>query len=152
MKKTALYLLLVIILFSSCSSFEDIEVEGVKAYTIKSLKDNELKVDLKLEVKNPTLYPITLKDLDLRTQINGRYIGKVHLDEKIKIKAKRESEVVVPVTLKISNIMASAFLMLNMKKTDQLKIDLEGKVKARSYLINKEVEIKESLDLGDFKL
>lgn len=152
MKKNILLLIITSLLFSGCTGLDEIDIQGIKKYSIKSLKDNELKAVVTLKVNNPTWYPITLKDLELRTQINGRYIGKVYLDEKIKIKAKRESEVEIPVTLKISNIMATAFVMLNMKNAEQLIIEIDGDVTARSYLFTKKVEVNESFNIGELKL
>lgn len=152
MKKPLVYILFFTLLFSSCSSLEDIEINEVKGYKINSLKDNVLRAEITLEVENPTLYPITIKDLDLRAQINGRYIGKVILDESIKVKAKQTSDVIVPVSLKISNIMTAAFLMLKLKDTNQLKIEVEGIGHARSFFISKEFEVKESYDIGELEL
>ena len=150
MKKQTYLLLLFTLLLGSCSSLDEINIDSIKKYDIKTLKDNELKVDITLVVDNPTFYPITIKEFDLRTQINGRYIGRVNLDEAIKIHAKRKSEVTLPVTLKISNVMATAFIMLKMKDASKLVIDIEGKGQARSLLISKDFEIKESIDLGKF--
>lgn len=146
MYKKILFGLIIILFSASCSSFEDIEIGEIKGYTLSSIVNNELKIDVKLNIKNPTLLPITIKELDVRTQINGRYIGKVNIDKPLRVLPKSDSDIEIPVTLKISNVFVTAFVMLSLKNGGDIKIDMEGSCKARSMFVTREVEIKESFD------
>ncbi len=131
-------------LFYSCGNFEEIEIGEPKEVKIRGFEDNLLVFDIGLPVNNPTLYRISIKEMDVRVFLNDKYIGKLLIDEKISIKAKKDTVYYLPVKIRLANVLGTAFIMMNMKKGSQSEVRFEGQIKARALLITKTIDIKET--------
>jgi len=138
------FILAVAALLSSCSNFENIEIGNPRNITMQGFEDNFLKIKVELPVKNPTLHRIQLLELDVKVFLNNQYIGKLIVDEEITIKGKRQSVLALPVKIRLSNILNTAFIMMSLKKGNEAEIRFVGNVIARSALIKRTVQIDES--------
>ena len=147
-KRFGFYLcILITVGLTACSSFENIKIGDIKQYEIQKFEDNELKVRLVIPVENPTIFPFKIESADLRTTINGRYIGKLELDTVIKVESKKNKDYQVPVNIKISNILVTAFVMMNIKEDSEIKLKLEGIATGKSLFIRKEYIIDEEFSI-----
>ncbi|MCG8699230.1 MAG: LEA type 2 family protein [Bacteroidales bacterium] len=148
-KKNLRYTLIVIvsILITSCASFEDIKIGDIQNLKVNGIEDNVIKIDVEVPVDNPTLFSFKITSVDIRTTVNGKYIGKLSLNEPIKVKSRRNENYLVPVDVKISNMFVTMFVMMNVKSGSSLKVKLEGTAQGQSMLIKKEYPIEEVIDI-----
>jgi LEA14-like dessication related protein len=131
----------------SCGSFDDIVIGEPNEVKVRGFEENFLVVDVALPVSNPTLYPITLKDIDMRVYLNDKYIGKLMLDDKVKIKPKSSEVYHLPVKVRMANVLGTAFIMMTLKKGSSPSFRFEGEVDARGMLIKKTIHVDETKNI-----
>lgn len=148
-KKSLFYALTLIIsiLITSCASFEDIKIGDIQNLKINGIEDNVFKIDVEVPVDNPTVFSFKITSVDIRTTVNGKYIGKLSLNEPVKIKSRRKENYLVPVDVKISNVLVTMFVMMNVKSGSSLTVKLEGTAQGQSVFIKKEYSIEEVIDI-----
>lgn len=128
----------------SCGNFENIEIGEPQNIKVRGFEENYLLIDIDLPINNPTVHFINVTELDVRVFLNDRYLGKLIIDERIRLKPKQSNTYKLPVKIRIANILSTAFIMMNLKKGQEAKIKFEGKVKARSLFFFKTIEISET--------
>lgn len=137
-------LLFIAILFTSCGNFENINIGEPNEFTVKGFEENHLLVNVNVPVENPTIHKIKIKELDIRVFLNGRYIGKLFIDENIVIKGKESRIYELPVKVRLNNLLGAAFIMMNLKKGQRVDVKFEGTVTGKTLIFKKVVEIDES--------
>lgn len=149
-RKSLIYAICFLVLLPlaiSCGSFEDIEIGEPNEVKVRGFEENLLVVDVSLPVSNPTLHSIILQDVDMRVYLNDKYIGKLMLDDKVKIKPKSSEVYHLPVKVRMANVLGTAFIMMNLKKGSNPSVRFEGEVKAKSMLIKKTIHVDETKDI-----
>lgn len=139
--------LFIVVLFSSCGNFEKIEIGEPGNFNIKGFEDNYLLVNVDVPVSNPTMYRIKIKEIDVRVFLNGRYIGKLFIDEEVVIKGKENRNYELPVKVRLNNLLGTAFIMMSLKKGQSVEVKFEGAVTAKSLLLKKTVEIDDKVNI-----
>lgn len=142
--KTLLVYALFVPVFISCGNFEDIEIGEPKELNVRGFEDNYLIVDVVLPVDNPTIHSIVIKNIDVRVFLRNKYIGKLEVDENIRIKPKSNTTYELPVKVRLANLLGAAFIMMNLKKGSESDVRLEGEIQARSLFLSKTIEINEN--------
>jgi LEA14-like dessication related protein len=142
--KVFLVFALAALVFISCGNFENIEIGEPKEVNVKGFEENFLVIDVVLPVENPTIHSIVIKNIDVRVFLQNKYIGKLVVDENIRIKPKSNTTYELPVKVRLANLLGAAFIMMNLKKGSESDIRLEGEIQARSLFITKTVEINEN--------
>ncbi len=137
-------LLLLLILVGSCGNFENIEMGKPDEVKVKGFEDKYLLINVRVPVNNPTIHRIKITDMDLKVYLNGNYLGKLVVDEKIVIKGKERKVYQLPVKVRLNNILGATFTIMNLKKGQQVDVRFEGVVTAKSYMIKKKIELDES--------
>lgn len=132
------------ILFSSCGNFEHINIGEPNEFTVKGFEENYLLVNVNVPVENPTIHKIKIKELDIQVFLNGRYIGKLFIDEKIVINGKENRIYELPVKVRLNNLLGAAFIMMNLKKGQRVDVKFEGTVTGKTLIFKKVVEIDDS--------
>lgn len=119
--------LLFLSLFSSCATFED-PVEVV-SYDMKmeNLNLDEAALRFNTTIHNNTWTPIKIKPSTLELYVDGEKLGDVYLDEKIRLKSKKDNEVNTLVHVKFADGILGKLIRYRFKETAQL--ELRGKVK-----------------------
>ena len=103
-------------------------------------------MEVKVPVSNPSSHKIKIQEMELKTFINNRYVGKIICDEKIIIYPKSEELYTLNLKIKIANIFNAAILLMN-PSNQRIHVGLEGVVKAKTCLITKKIEIDEVRDI-----
>lgn len=112
-----------------------------------------LKADLQqvtavadLKFYNPNGYALTLKDCDIDAWVNQQYIGKVTVDEKIKVPARDTFLLPVTLTVPVARIFSNA---LDLLSTSSMPLKLDGSIKAgkAGIFIRIPVKYEGALDL-----
>ena len=132
---------------SSCGRFDEIEIGEPQEIQVRGFEENSLVVFAAIPVDNPTIHRIFLKEIDLRVSMNNRYIGKLLVDEKILIKPMHKEVYRLPVKIRLANILNMAFVMMNMKKGQEVNFKFEGTVKVKTMLITKTIPIDETRNI-----
>ena len=124
--KTLSFLFL-LFFFASCATFED-PVEVV-SYDMKmeNLNLDEAALRFNTTIHNNTWTPIKIKPSTLELYVDGEKLGDVFLDEKIRLKSKKDNEVNALVHVKFADGILGKLIRYRFKETAQL--ELRGKVK-----------------------
>ena len=104
MIKNSLYIILLLLL-SSCADFKDIEVGEPEDIKIKGIRDNVVRLGVKIPVKNPSSFNFRIKEINLKTSVNNQYLGRIVSDNIIVIPAKSNEIYNLNLKLKIANII-----------------------------------------------
>ncbi len=135
-------------LATSCTFYEP-EFRGGENLKIGKLDGKELQVTVDANIFNENGFAIKVKPSTLDLYIEDQYMGKVHLDKKIKMKRKSETRVSAPMTLTLAD--GAMFKVLRFANKDKLKIRLSGKVKAGALLISKKFDVDETKTIDGIK-
>lgn len=141
---TGFFLLLIL---SSCGKYKEIEVGDIQDLSIKGFADNSLVLALSVPVYNPSMYRITLTELDARVYVNDEYIGKVNSTEPVVLQRKSSDVHDLVVNVRLANFLGSAMKMMNLKRGSAVKLRLEGTFTAKSCGLKKKVAVDETRDV-----
>jgi LEA14-like dessication related protein len=149
MIKNSLYIILLLLL-SCCADFKDIEVGEPDDITIKGLRDNVLKLEVKIPVTNPSSFSFRIKEINIKTSVNNHYLGRLVSDHIIVIPAKSNEIHNLNLELKIANIIQGISIMLDILRDNNVTFQVEGYIKFKSLLINKKINIKDTIIINSF--
>lgn len=126
----SLIILSALLIFASCISFKDPEFKGMNGYEMGKLSGSEVSFTLKPIVYNPNVYALKIKKSVLDLAVEGKSFGKIYLEKKISAKARKTTELLVPLRIELeSGAMLKAMpLMLKDSVRVVLKGDLKGGV------------------------
>jgi LEA14-like dessication related protein len=124
--KTPSFLFL-LFLFSSCATFEDpIEVVS-NAMSMENLNLDEAALRFNTKIHNNTWTPIKIKPSTLELFVDGEKLGDLYIDEKIRLKSKKDTDVNTLVHVKFADGILGKLIRYRFKETAQLEV--RGKVK-----------------------
>lgn len=139
-----LFLISVTLLVSSCKmfSFDNPEVRGKEDIKISKINGKTIEFTAAANVYNPNWYGIKVKPSMLDLYVDGDFLGKVHLDKKVKLKGKRENDLKAIFTA----TMEDGVLLKAMKYATQkeIKVRLTGKIKGGVFIFSKKVDFDET--------
>lgn len=129
------------VLISSCALHTP-ELRGGESFKIIEKTGETVKMEAKANVYNGNWFGVKVKPSNMDLFVDGKMIGTVRLDKKVKLKRKSESELVAPLTLtlaegSIANLMKMAF------KGD-VQVKLKGKVKAGVFIFSKKMDFEQT--------
>lgn len=133
----------VLILFSGCLEYEDVEFKGIQNFRLEEKTNENLVLRLDLKVDNPNKYNITIAPSDLDIYVNGKLAGKTRMRDKVIL--KKETEGVYPLYMKAKtkDIMNALPMNLGALLSGKVKLGIKGKVKAKVYGVGKKFAIDE---------
>lgn len=137
----------ILLLLSSCGRYKEIDVGDIQEFSIKGFVENSLVLAIRVPVYNPSMYKITLTDLDARVYINDEYIGKVNSTEPVVLQRKSSDVHDLVVNVRLANFLGSAMKMMNLRKGSTVKLRLEGTFTAKSCGLKKKVPVDETRDV-----
>ena len=124
--KTLSFLFL-LFFFSACATFED-PIELVSnTMKMENLNLNEAALRFNTTVHNNTWTPIKIKPSTLELFVDGEKLGDLYIDEKIRLKSKKDTEVNTLVHIKFADGILGKLIRYRFKETAQLEV--RGKVK-----------------------
>jgi hypothetical protein len=154
MKKTTFGLLFVsvIILLSSCKGIGNIELKGVEKANFNSFENNMVHFTAGLIISNPSGVSFRVREVNLGIVANGDFIGTLHCDEDFKIKSRCDSVYMVPLSLQLGNIFTGAASLYKLSRQRQVKMEVKGYIRAKSFIVTKKIEISRSqvMDIPKF--
>ena len=142
MNKYLLFIL--VVLLSSCSIGDNINVGNPNEITIDGVEGNNLKFTVSVPITNTNTFKVKIKEINLDARVNGKYLGVVTGDSKIVIPPNTKAFYDVDLNLEIKNIVLGATTIYKMSKNeDYPDLDLEGEIKASALLMVKKIKVKE---------
>lgn len=137
--------LAIVLALSSCGGkVSEIQLGEVHDVKILGFEENSLLLEVSMPIHNPSMHKIKVSEVDLKTYLNGTYIGRMQVDDQIVIKRKKNSNVTLPIKIRLSNVLASAFIMMNMKSGEAVHVKFEGSVLAKSMIFKRRIEVNET--------
>ena len=136
-----------LVLLNSCGFFTFLEPQIRQGEEIHITKINGKQIDLSFEatVYNPNGYGLKVKPSLLDVYVEGEYIGKVRLNEKVKVKRKKESTVETFLTAELVDGVLLKALRYAAKK--EIKIQLKGSIKGGTFIFFKKFELDETFNV-----
>lgn len=142
MLKKLSVLLLIVSLFTACSSIEDLELIGSPQIKLYGIDGDGLQLGLVVKIRNPNKYSFNVKKGNFNVQIDGNDIGEAKLSDKVKINSNSTEIYTFPVSAKLQGEDLTLNLILSTIMSGQFDLKLDGKVKAGSLLfINDTFEV-----------
>ena len=141
-----------LLFLQGCFDYEEVEFKGVKGVSLLDRTEDKLRIQVDVLVNNPNKFNIKVKKSILDIYLNGKYVGKTTLDNKVVV--KKNSEGVYPVILKANTkeVMKAAMGSIGGLLKGKVTIGLKGKMKGSVYGISKsvEIDIEEQINIKDF--
>jgi len=135
MKFTLSFLLL--LLLSACSLYQEPSMISFGGIERGKIEDKKIDFKVKFVLNNPNFYTIKIKPSTMDLMIDGTPMGKIYLNEKVKLRRKTEQEYAVPLSFKVEK---GSFLIMSMSLglRDQIEIQIKGPVKGGVFFLYKE--------------
>ena len=142
LKKYIIYAL-TMLAFLSCADFDDVHInvnpENVK---INSVKGSRFKLNIPVEIDNPTSKKLVLKKTNINVLKNGYSFAKLELNERIEIPAKTQEKYTIELNGKIVDQMTAIFSNFSFKNTQSEIYTFNGFVKAGTTALSKKIKFK----------
>jgi|SRR5512133_1034607 LEA14-like dessication related protein len=134
---------LLLLLLLSCKGVEDITFTGVDHVVLKGIENNKVNFSANIGVYNPSSLPFRITEVNLKTSVDGNYIGTLSTANPVKIKAKSDTTYSADFSLEMANLLTGASTLYNLSRKKQVNVEMTGFVKARSWLKTKKVNVAE---------
>lgn len=138
-----------ILLLNSCS-FENPVFKGGETFSVQKIEGRNLKFTAGGIIYNPNKYTIKVKPSTLDVYLNDEYMGKVHLDKKIKMKKKQDTPISAPFTATLNE--GAMFKAMRLANGGPVTVRLKGKVKAGVFIFSKKLDVDETRSMNDLNL
>lgn len=142
MKSLSIYIILLFLLFS-CKGVDEISFTGVRNVEFLGVNGNSVNFSADIGIYNPSSASFKIREVNLKTIIDGNYIGTLTTQNPVKIKAKTDSSYHTGFTLQLSNIMTGAAALYGLRNKARVTVEMQGFVTARSFLVFKKVDVSE---------
>jgi len=133
---------LVILGFTSCATYQDLEFERMDGFKLGSIKGREISMTVGAVVTNPNWFAIKLLPSTVNVYLEGQLIGEVQLNEKVKIRRKQENTLSVPLNATLED--GAMFSLIRYSMKDTLNIRMTGDVRAGVLFLSKKIAIDEN--------
>lgn len=143
MHRKLLFLLLPLLLLS-CKGVHDITVTGAEGFSIRGMENNKVSFVADIGVLNPSSVGFKISEINLKTSVDGNFIGTLTSPDKVRIPARSDSSYRMNFSLEIGSILTSASTLYTLTRKKQVNVDMQGYVKARSWLMTRTIEIHET--------
>jgi len=142
MKKYLIITLLTLpLLFSGCSSFDDIKVTKVKDVTYEELRGRMLRLAIVATVDNPHFFNVKIKNANMELRLNDRVIGTVTQVEQIELAGRKHQDYKIHVSIELKDIMSNLINLSRILMNETKNLNLSGTVQVKSFLYNKTFHI-----------
>ncbi len=128
-------------LISSCTLFQDLEINGMDGIKLGKIEGKKLTINLGVKLDNPNAYAIKIKPSEVDLFIEDDLVGKLVLSQTIKIIKKKEDTYMVPLQIELADGSLLKFFKYTFK--DKVTLRIKGKIKGSICGISKKITIDE---------
>jgi LEA14-like dessication related protein len=152
-KSQVLFWFSIVVLLASCS-FQQPVFKKYEGFDMGKMDTKTISFTVKASIYNPNWYALKVKPSSLEITTSDGKLGVLHLDEKIKMKGKKENSLVVPMHVDLEKGIMMKLMSFSLK--DSVKINLKGDVRGGVFFITKKIPMEFSRsvspkDLNPFK-
>ena len=133
-----------VLLFTSCKifSFDNPEMRGNEEFKISKINGRTIEFTAAATVYNPNWCGIKVKPSELELYVEGDYMGTVQLDQKVKLKRKKENDLQAAFTAILEDgVLIKAMKFATMK---EIEVRLKGKIKGGVFIFSKKFDFDET--------
>jgi len=134
-------LVLLGIMMNSCE-FDEPDFTDFSNFKVKELNGRSLDFSFDVTVENPNAIGFKIKNGKLNLSGNGKDLGVITLDEKIKVKRKSENKYTVPLTLDLSN--GGLINLIQLATSKEVEVKLDGTIRGKVLGFGKDIPVHES--------
>ncbi|MDR2064580.1 MAG: hypothetical protein LBP85_02550 [Prevotellaceae bacterium] len=136
-------LTLATLIFAGCADFDNVQIniDGINV-KINSVKGSNFKLNIPVEIDNPTTKKLVLKKINIDVLKNGYNFAKLNMPEKIEIENNTKKRYVIVLNGKIVDHVSMMFSGFNFKNTPNENYTLNGYVKAGTGMFSKKIKFK----------
>jgi LEA14-like dessication related protein len=147
LSRASLFLLLTLLL-SSCLGYKEVVLQEVKNIEVRSMDAKGVSILLEAVIENPNGYRIKAMDPDVDLFLNGKFIGKGHLDSTLVLEKRSTNTYSIPLHAEL-NGGSLLGMMLTGALSDGVELKATGTVVGKAGFLRKRFpfELTEQLDL-----
>jgi LEA14-like dessication related protein len=140
--KKVLIVFSILFLISSCASFKEPEFEGINGFNIKKIDGKIISFSLQATVFNPNWFALKIKKSSVDVYLQEQYMGKLYLENNLKIIPKTENNLSVPLRMELED--GALFSLIKYAKKETVNIRLKGKVRGGVFFVSKKFLVDET--------
>lgn len=151
---TQLWLLLAVVFLSSCN-FEDVTVESLDKFSLKSQTDEGFVLEMDVAIMNPNGIALKMKRADMEVYLNDIHIGHAKIARRLSLPANEKSTHRIAVETTYAESFQGNLMSLGASALfGGLNMRLEGEIRGGTFLFYKKFPIdhKEKLDLKNLNI
>ncbi len=148
LKKIPPVLIIMLLILSSCSRVGETEIRSVRSLHFIGMESSRARFEAGIEVYNPSKRNITVTSIDTRLVVNHVYIGRLTSDADFRIPRLADTTVIVPFTLRLTNIFTGAAVLSRLSHTSSVEVEVQGIVTARIGLLQKKIKIDRTVHIN----
>jgi LEA14-like dessication related protein len=99
-----------------------------------------------VKVNNPNWFGIKIKRSAVDVYIEDQLMGKVQLEKKVKMKARRESTLTLPLKAVLED--GALITMMRYASKENVNVRIKGKVRGGVWIFSKKIEIDEKRQIS----
>jgi LEA14-like dessication related protein len=140
--KKVLIVFSILFLISSCASFKEPEFEGINGFNIKKIDGKIISFSLQATVFNPNWFALKIKKSSVDVYLQEQYMGKLYLENNLKIIPKTENNLSVPLRMELED--GALFSLIKYAKKETVNIRFKGKVRGGVFFVSKKFPVDET--------
>ena len=133
--------IVVSLLMSSCT-FHEPEMRGGESFNLEKMEGKQVRFTAGAKVYNGNWFAIKIKPSILDLYVDGEYMGKVHLLKKVKMKAKKETDLQADFLAELEGNALMKAMGLALK--GDVVVRMTGKIKGGVFIFSKKLDFDES--------
>lgn len=136
---------LIVSLLTSCT-FHEPEMRGEESFKLEKMEGKQVRFTAGAKVYNGNWFAVKVKPSMLDLYVDGEYMGKVHLLKKVKMKAKKETDLQADFLAELEgNAMMKA---MGLALKGDVVVRMTGKIKGGVFIFSKKLDFDESRTLN----
>lgn len=128
---------LLLLSISACSLYEEPSMVAFSGIERDKIEDKKIDFKVKCVINNPNFYALKIKPSIVDVLIDGTPMGKIYLNEKVKLRRKTEQAYAIPLSFKLEKGTFMSLMTLGLR--DQIEIQVKGPVKGGVLFLYKEL-------------
>jgi hypothetical protein len=133
----------ILLILASCKGLEEIRFTGVDNVVLKGIENNKINFSADIGVVNPSSMGFKIKEVNLKTSVDGNFIGTLSITDPVRIKAKSDSSYSTDFSLQIANMLTGASTLYGISRKKQVTLEMQGFVRARKWFAFRKIDVSE---------
>lgn len=146
MKMKACFLFFVALFFVSSCKISEPDFNGIDNVKLDHIENRDVFFNLDANITNPNSFGMKAVKSDLDVYLDEQMIGKLFLVKKVKVKAKHDGVVSVPVKLSLED--GAMFTLLRYAGKENIPLQIKGILKGGVFIFTKKFKVNETRNVS----